>query len=319
MAVYTHVTDDEVAALLTSYGIGTLVSLKGITSGVENSNYLLTTDQDSYIFTIFEKRVNKNDLPFFLGLKEHLANRGVPCPLPVKTREGALLSSIQSKPCTIVSFLAGKSTHSIRNAHVKELGKHMAHLHLAAHDFKLKRENDLSIASWQSLYDSIKHRVDEILPALSQEIEAQLAALRKHWPINLPQGIIHGDLFPDNVFFKEKTLAGLIDFYFACNDTLMYDLAICLNAWCFEKGNDFNITKAQQLLSSYHAVRPMSSNEFNALPILASGAAMRFLLTRLYDWFHRDETAVVVPKDPLEYLYRLRFHQQVESYQGYVL
>lgn len=319
MAVYTTVCDSEIDMLLARYDIGRLRELKGIEAGVENSNYFLTTDKNRYVLTIYEKRVNVDDLPFYLELKKHLAARGVPCPVPIATKDGELLSQIKGRPCAIVSFVQGRDVGSIKNHHVEELGKHIAKMHLAGADFPMRRENNFSLASWLSLFEQVKDRADEVKPGLADEIARQLEYLKRSWPADLPDGIVHADLFPDNVFFNHQQLVGLIDFYFACNDALMYDLAICLNAWCFEKSNDFNVTKARLMLSSYNAVREISAAELEALPLLTSGAAMRFLLTRLYDWLNRSPSALVKPKNPLEYLHRLRFHQGVTSHKEYGL
>lgn len=319
MAVYTKVSDSQLSALLQEYDIGEATQLKAIEQGIENSNYFLTTDQGRYVLTIYETRVNYEDLPFYLNLMEHLADKNIPCPIPISTKTGKTLSKINGRPCAIISFLNGKSTRIIRNPHLEELGKNMAMMHIAASDFNMKRDNNFALKSWGSLFNSIKLQADEIKPGLAVEIENQLGHLSINWPSSLYSGIVHADLFPDNVFFEDGKLIGIIDFYFACNDYLMYDLAICLNAWCFENNNEFNITKAKLLLSAYNKVRKISEEELQALPILASGAAMRFLLTRLYDFFNPVAGALVQPKDPLEYLHKLRFHNAVKSHTEYGL
>lgn len=317
MAVYTKVSESELSKLLADYSIGNAVQLKEIEQGIENSNYFLTTDNGKYIFTIYEKRVNQAELPFYLNLMDYLSSKGIPCPVPIKTKSGSPLTTINGRPCAIVSFLNGKSTKNIRNEHLEQLGKNMAKMHIASSDFKMKRDNNFSLSSWGDLFNSIKSRADEIKTGLASEIEQQLGYLTVNWPSSLYSGIVHADLFPDNVFFDKGELVGIIDFYFACNDYLMYDLAICLNAWCFENNNEFNVTKARTLLSSYDQVRKISEEELDALPILASGAALRFLLTRAHDWLNPADGALVKPKNPLEYLQKLRFHNGIKSHKEY--
>ena len=323
MAVYTSVTTQEIEAFLANYSLGSLKELHGIAEGVENSNFLLVTTlagQDNrYILTIYEKRVNEADLPFFLGIKEQLSSRGVPCPLPLHGKNGDMIYHIHGKPAAIVSFLEGKGARSIRNPHVAGLGAAMAAMHLAAEGFALSRPNSLSVAGWRGLFSKFSDRADEILPGLSLMIENELSFLEKHWPVDLPSGVIHADLFPDNVFYEGEQLSGIIDFYFACNDMFAYDLAICMNAWCFERKSEFNITKAKLLLANYHRVRLLSAAELQALPLLCRGAALRFLLTRSYDWLNRSEGALVTPKDPMEYVKKLQFHQKVQRHEEYGL
>lgn len=319
MAVYTKISDLQLSELLDSYDIGRAIELKAIEQGIENSNYFLTTEQGKYVLTIYEKRVNQLELPFYLGLMDHLAHKNIPCPTPIKTKDGKNLASVNGRPCAIVSFIKGQSTGFIRNVHLEELGKNMAKMHIAASDFTMKRENNFALKDWGGLFNSVKERADELKKGLKNEIEDELGNLSVNWPSSLYSGIVHADLFPDNVFFEKDRLVGIIDFYFACNDYLMYDLAICLNAWCFENNNEFNVTKAKILLSSYNQVRKISEEELQALPILARGAAMRFLLTRLCDWFNRVEGALVKPKNPLEYLQKLRFHNGIKSHTEYGL
>ena len=319
MAVYTEVSDEELAEFVGEYDIGALVSFKGIAEGVENSNYILQTDKGSFILTLYEKRVAKADLPFFLGLMEHLASNGIACPTPLHARDGKALRELAGRPAAIVTFLAGMWPRRITAKHCAELGVALARLHLTGKSFPIKRANGLSVAGWRPLFDACRDRTHEIRGELAAEISSELDVLEKNWPKNLPEGVIHADLFPDNVFFLGEKLSGLIDFYFACNDFFAYDLAICLNAWCFEKDRSFNITKARQLLTRYRKFRAFSKDELAALPILARGAAMRFLLTRLYDWLYHPEGAMVRRKDPLEYRDKLRFHQQVTGPGAYGL
>ncbi len=319
MAVYTEVSGEEIEAFVAHYDIGRVVSFKGIAEGVENSNYLLQTERDVYILTLYEKRVRPADLPFFLGLTEHLAERGVPCPTPIRGRDGEALRALCGRPAAIVSFLKGIWPRRPTPRHCAALGEAMARMHLAGADYPMRRDNDLSPAGLQALFAACRDRADEVGPGLAAELAAELELVAAHWPDGLPRGIIHADLFPDNVFFLGEALSGLIDFYFACTDFFAYDLAICLNAWCFEADASFNITKARHMLSAYRKIRPFSAAELAALPLLARGAALRFLLTRLYDWLYHPDGALVRPKDPLDYLERLRFHRRAAGPGAYGL
>lgn len=313
MAVYTHVSADDIADFITDYSVGDVISLKGIAEGVENSNYLLSTSEDKFILTLYEKRVNSADLPFFLGLMEHLAGKGINCAVPVVDNHGAVLKELCGRPAALISFLDGLSVSSPNTQNCGELGASMAQMHLAVSDFNLSRPNDLSVEGWMNLVKKCEERANECYSGLENIIHQEIDYLEKHWPRNLPTGIIHADLFPDNVFFLNGKLSGLIDYYFACSDILVYDIAICLNSWCFEANNSFNIEKAASLIKSYNEVRPLSADEISALPILCRGAALRFLLTRLYDWLNRVDGALVETKDPIEYIEKLKFHQKIKS------
>jgi homoserine kinase type II len=319
MAVYTEVPDDALRAFVALYDIGEVTSFKGIAEGVENSNYLLRTDGGQHILTLYEKRVKAEDLPFFIGLMEHLATRGVTCPQPVRNRAGSALGELAGRPATIVTFLDGLWIRRPNIRHCGEVGEALARMHLAGADFPLKRPNALTLQSWPSLLQAATARVDEVAPHLCEESGAELSFLQTHWPKDLPMGVIHADLFNDNVFFLGEKLSGLIDFYFACNDALAYDLAICLSAWCFEPDNDFNVSKGRAMISAYERVRPLGEAEIDALPLLARGAALRFMLTRLVDWLNVPPGAKVAPKNPLEYRDKLRFHQRVRSAADYGL
>lgn len=319
MAVYTEIRNEELAAFVAAYDIGTVTSLKGIAEGVENSNFLLTTDRATYILTLYEKRVAEPDLPFFLGLMEHLAERGIACPQPLRSRDGRALHRLAGRPAAIVTFLEGMWPKRIHPFHCRELGAALAHLHLAGSDFPMRRGNDLSLAGWQQIFARCRADADRVMPGLSGAVAGELDLLAEAWPSDLPAGVIHADLFPDNVFFIGEALTGLIDFYFACTDVFAYDLAICLNAWCFEPDGAFNVTKARLMLASYRRVRPFSAAELAALPVLARGAALRFLLTRLFDWLNHPPGAFVKPKDPLEYWHKLRFHRCVAGPGAYGL
>ena len=317
MAVYTDVSADDLARFIARYDIGELLSYKGIAEGVENSNFLVHTSAGNFILTLYEKRVAEGDLPFFLGLMEHLAARGLNCPQPVKNREGGMLGVVAGRPAAIVTFLDGLWIRKPNAGHCAAVGEAMARLHLAGSDFNIKRPNALSVDSWRPLFEHAGPRGDSVRPGLCNEIVGELGLLEKNWPRDLPVGVIHADLFPDNVFFLGDKLSGLIDFYFACNDMLAYDVAICLNCWCFEPNHSYNVTKGRALLGGYNKVRALSAAEQAALPMLARGAAMRFLLTRLVDWLAVPEGALVRPKDPLEYFRKLRFHQSVKSANDY--
>ena len=317
MAVYTDVSADDLAEFLSRYDIGELLAYKGIAEGVENSNFLLHTGAGNVILTLYEKLVAEGDLPFFLALMEHLAARGITCPQPVKNRQGGVLGRIAGRPAAIVTFLDGVWIRRPNAGHCAAVGQALAGLHLAGADFPKKRANALSIESWRALYQHAEDRGDSVRPGLCAEIAKELDALDKSWPRDLPAGVIHADLFPDNVFFLGDELSGLIDFYFACTDTLAYDVAICLNAWCFEPDHSYNVTKGRALLKSYAKVRALSAAERAALPVLARGAAIRFLLTRLVDWLAVPDGALVKPKDPLEYFRKLRFHQSVKDVRDY--
>ena len=319
MAVYTDVSADDLARFIARYDIGELLSYKGIAEGVENSNFLVHTSAGNFILTLYEKRVAEADLPFFLGLMEHLAARGLTCPQPVKNKEGGMLGVVAGRPAAIVTFLDGLWIRKPNAGHCAAVGEAMARLHLAGADFPIKRPNALSVESWRPLFEHAGPRGDSVREGLCNEIVGELDVLEKSWPRDLPAGVIHADLFPDNVFFLGDKLSGLIDFYFACNDMFAYDVAICLNCWCFEPDYSFNVTKGRALLKGYEKVRPLSAAERAALPVLARGAAMRFLLTRLVDWLAVPEGALVKPKDPLEYRGKLRFHQSVKSASDYGL
>jgi homoserine kinase type II len=319
MAVYTDVPDDELRTFVAAFDLGEVVSCKGIAEGVENSNYLLGTARGTYILTLYERRVAPADLPFFLALMEHLARHGIPCPTPIHATDGAALRTLCGRPAAIVTFLNGMWPRRVEPRHCAALGGALARLHVAGQRFPMMRPNALGVAGWRPLLEACRSRAHEVRPGLADELGRELDALEAAWPAALPQGVIHGDLFPDNVFFRGDAVSGLIDFYFACTDFLAYDIAICLNAWCFEPDGSFNVTKARLLLASYRAARPLDQAEFAALPLLARGSALRFLLTRLYDLLNHPAGALVRPKDPLEYLQKLRFHRSVASPAAYGL
>ena len=319
MAVYTEVSDEDLRQFMTEYDLGEALSCKGIAEGIENSNYALTTTTGTYILTLYEKRVNPDDLPFFLGLMEHLAAAGVSCPTPIYGRDGEALRRLCGRPVAVVTFLAGMWPRRVASEHCADLGFALANLHLAGIDFVMTRANDLSLASWRPLLARSAACADEVKDGLAAELSAELAQLEADWPADLPSGVIHADLFPDNVLFHHGRLSGLIDFYFACTDAFAYDIAICINAWCFEADRSFNITKARRMLRAYREVRDFSEKELAALPLLARGSALRFLLTRLYDWPSTPDEALVTRKDPLEFYDKLRFHTSVAGPGDYGL
>ena len=319
MAVYTDVAAEDLADFLRGYDIGELTSYKGIAEGVENSNFLLHTSSGAYILTLYEKRVAVSDLPYFLSLMAHLAERGVRCPQPARNRQGAVYSQLAGRPAAIINFLEGVWPRRPSATHCSGVGEGLARMHQAGRDFPMFRKNPLSVEGWRPLFDMAAPRADEVQPGLRDFIAGELDYLAARWPADLPVGVIHADLFPDNVFFLGDKLSGLIDFPFSCNDILAYDVAICLNAWCFEPDHSFNVTKARALLGAYGRERKLSDAEQAALPLLARGSALRFLLTRLVDFLNVPPGALVKPKDPLEYVRKLRFHQSVVDVRDYGL
>jgi homoserine kinase type II len=308
MAVYTEVSDEALCAFLREYDIGELVAFRGIAEGVENSNFSLRTASGDFILTLYEKRVDPRDLPWFLGLMEHLAGRGITCPLPVHGRDGQALRRLCGRDAAITTFLPGVWPRRVRPEHCAPVGAALASLHVAGSDYVPTRENALGPTSWAPLLERCRNRADEVQPGLEGELDDALSRIVESWPRGLPRGHIHADLFPDNVFFLQRRLSGLIDFYFAATDLLAYDIAVCLNAWCFEPDYGFNVTKSRAMLRAYEATRALAGAERDALPVLCQGAAVRFLLTRLYDWLHTPPGALVTRKNPLDYLRRLRFH-----------
>lgn len=313
MAVYTEVADDELAHFVAGYGLGDVLSCKGIAEGVENTNYMVDTERGRYFLTLFEKRTKQEDLPFFLGLMQHLAQRGITCPLPVATRDGRVLGELAGRPAVLITFLEGVWHHKPTAGHCRSVGRALAGMHLAGRDFKMIRRNSLGLADWRPLFDRFATSADAIEPGMKDAIEGELDALERQWPVDLPQGVIHADLFADNVLFVGDRLSGLIDFYFACNEAFAYDVAICVNAWAFNDRHEFDPARCRALLEGYREVRPLSEAETAALPVLARGSALRFLLTRAFDWINTPAGAMVQRKAPGEYLAKLRFHQTVSD------
>ncbi|MEO0451415.1 MAG: homoserine kinase [Pseudomonadota bacterium] len=319
MAVYTSVSDDQLADFLAEYELGEAIAFKGIAEGVENSNYYLETTAGRFILTLFEKRANPEDLPYFIALKQHLAEHGFSCPLPVAGKDGSALRKLAGRPAVIITFLQGLSPRVPNAAQCKQLGIGLAGLHAAASTFSMVRRNDLGPEAWPQLWAGRAETADALQPGLSDKIAADLTAVEKGQSafISLPRGTIHADLFPDNAFFLGNTFTGAIDFYFACTDALVFDLAICLNAWAFEPDGAFNFSKGANLIAGYQSVRPLSEAEAVAFPLLCRGAALRFFLTRLVDWTDTPPDALVKPKDPLDYADRLRFHRTATRLSDY--
>ncbi len=309
MAVYTQVSDGELAQFVAGHGLGTLRSCKGIAEGVENTNYLVSTDRGRFVLTLYEKRVDPRDLPFYLGLMEHLAAKGIDCPLPVRDAAGQQIATLAGRPAAICTFLDGMSLKQPAVAHCERVGEILARMHLAGADYTLRRANTLGPAGWTPLYDRFRPRADEIQTGLGALIDEELRTLLPTWPSGLPAGVIHADLFPDNVFFLGDALSGVIDFYFACNDMLAYDIAVCLNAWCFAADGVFDLEKGRALIAGYDRVRPFTRGEALAMPLLARGAALRFLLTRAHDWLTTPADAIVKPHNPDDYVKRIRRHR----------
>jgi len=319
MAVYTTVTDDDLNQFLAEYDIGEATAFKGIAEGVENSNYYLETTTGRFILTLFEKRADPADLPYFIALKQHLAAKGFPCPLPVAARDGESLRTLAGRPAVIVTFLTGLSPRVPNARQCRELGAGLARLHMTAADFPMTRPNTLGPESWPELWKGREGEANALQNGLSTLVARDLQTLNKARGLwnSLPNGTVHADLFPDNAFFLGDSFSGAIDFYFACTDALAYDLAICLNAWAFEADGAFNFSKGANLISGYESIRPLQDDEKDAFPSLCLGAAMRFFLTRLVDWTDTPADALVKPKNPLDYAARLRFHRTATSISDY--
>jgi homoserine kinase type II len=320
MAVYTDISDDELDAFLAGFDLGRPIAFKGIAEGVSNSNFLLETDRGRFILTVYEARTKVDELPFFLNLLRWLADHGYPCAPPMPARDGALYKTVRGKPAAIVPFLPGMAVRRPTVAHCREAGRGLAWLHKAAEGFPQSRVNDLGQPAWAGMFEGHAADAEGLKPGLAKVIAADIDTFERLWPRGLPAGVVHADFFPDNVFFRDGRFAAAIDFYFACTDALAYDLAICLNAWCFEPDGSLNVTAARALVAGYEAERPLSAAEREALPIMAWGAAMRFFLTRLQDWGSTPPGALIKPHDPLEYERKLAVHRAAyASGEGLVL
>lgn len=317
MAVYTQISNEKIEALLPKLGIGELVTAEGITEGVENTNYLLKTSDGRYILTIIERRANPEELPFYIGYMEHLKRRGIPCPTVLRDTEGKNIFTLEGKPALVTEFLDGAWPREIQVYHCKAVGETLATMHRAGRDFQMKRKNSVALSAWQGLIQACADKADTVERGLYDFLTEELSYLQKNWPKYLPKGTVHADLFPDNVFFTKEKLTGVIDFYFSCTETLAYDLMLSVNPWCFDWKGDLDIAKSHAFLSSYHVARPLGKNELKALPFFGRAAAMRIIATRLYDWLHPVEGALVRAKDPMEHVKILRFHQKVRSLDDY--
>ena len=310
MAVYTKINKKQLEAFLEYYELGKLINYEEIREGVENSNYKIIMSTGFYILTIFEKRVDKKDLPFFIKLQKHLVEKKFICPKPISNKKGNYINQIKNKACVINTFLKGKKVDFITERHCQQLGKQLALFHINTFNFKLSRQNSLSQKHWINLFENLRNTKDTKYQKLFDIINLEINFLEKNWPKDLPSGIIHADVFQDNVFFNNNIFSGIIDFYFACNDYYAYELAICINAWCFNSNNELDSKKSNSILRAYQIHRKLLEIEKKALPVLARGAAMRFLLTRLNDHIYKQEKAFVKHKDPMEYLHILHFHQK---------
>jgi homoserine kinase type II len=319
MAVYTKLEHQEVRQFLEQYNINNFKDYKGITEGVENTNYLIKTLEQDYILTIYEKRVDENDLPFFIKLLSYLSENKFPCPKPIANKNNEKINRIKNKNAALVTFLNGQSKNKITSEECFEIGKITAQLHEITKKFDINRKNNLSIENWESIFEkTIKQKID-LDESIIKKTKNYLNFLKDKWPKNLPQGIIHADLFPDNIFFTNNKVSGIIDFYFACNDFFAYEIAICINSLCFDNNSTFNMTKAKNLIDGYTSIRTLSEDEKKYLPILSMGAAMRFFLTRLYDFYHTDNKADVKIKDPFEYLKKIEFHSTIKNFNEYFI
>ena len=319
MAVYTKLEHQEVRQFLEQYNINNFKDYKGITEGVENTNYLIKTSEQDYILTIYEKRVDENDLPFFIKLLSYLSENKFPCPKPIANKNNEKINRIKNKNAALVTFLNGQSKNKITCEECFEIGKITAQLHEITKKFDINRKNNLSIENWESIFEkTIKQKID-LDESIIKKTKNYLNFLKDKWPKNLPQGIIHADLFPDNIFFTNNKVSGIIDFYFACNDFFAYEIAICINSLCFDNNSTFNMTKAKNLIDGYTSIRTLSEDEKKYLPILSMGAAMRFFLTRLYDFYHTDNKADVKIKDPFEYLKKIEFHSTIKNFNEYFI
>jgi len=320
MAVYTKLNKSEIEEIISLYKLKNLESFAPIEEGIENTNYVIIANKKKYILTIFEKRVKEQDLPFFCELISLLNKSGFKCPLPLLNLENNPISTFKRKKLTILTFISGKSKENLSNENCEDIGKEAAKLHLLTSNFKIHRKNALSIESWRNMFENIKDKCIKIHKDLPNLIEANLKDIEKNWPSNLPSGIIHADLFKDNIIFENNKVSGIIDFTFSCNDFYALEIAICFNALCFDgvKSNlSFNVTKAKKFIDGYSSIRKLSDQERNSIKILSQGAALRFLLTRVFDAINTVEGALVKIKDPIEYLKRLEFHKNAKSYEDY--
>ena len=318
MGVFTHISEDDLNLFLKDYNLKEVQSIKGINEGIQNTNYKIRIDEKDFILTIYESINNNDDLDFFLSLMNFLSSKGIKCPTPIKNSSLNYIGNIKSKPAAILTFLEGESALDIKKDHTFEIGKVLAEMHLGTLDFPMKKINDLSISGWERLLIKNKDKINKLETNLFKKIENQIADIKYKWPKNLPSGVIHADLFPDNVLFKKGKVSGLIDFYFSCNDFFIYDLCICINAWCFDEENKFKKDYFKNLLEGYQTIRKLEEEEINAIPVLCHASSLRFLLTRIDNWNNKNDFDIVNYQDPLEFLKRLEFHELNENLGNYI-
>ena len=320
MAVYTKFQKENIEEILSNYAIGKLNSFKGIQEGIENTNYFLLVDNKKYILTIYEKRIKSEDLPFFSELMTSLNKASVRCPIPIVNKQKKSITDYNGKKLMIVTYLEGKAKKILTPQNCKSVGIEVAKMHEITKNFKIKRKNNLSINTWRKLFSSVKKECSKIHPDLPKLIESNLKDVEKNWPNDLPKGIIHADLFSDNIFFNNNEFSGLIDFYFSCEDFYAFEIAICFNALCFDgvpKNLSFNVTKAKNFIDGYNSIRKLTDDEKGNIKVLSQGAALRFLLTRVFDALNTVDGAIVKVKDPMEYLKRLEFHKNSKNFEDY--
>ena len=320
MAVYTKFSKENINSILSNYAIGKLESFKGIQEGIENTNYYLLVNNKKYILTVYEKRVKEEDLPFFSELMMNLNKSGFSCPVPIINKNNISITEFNNKKLMIVSFIEGKAKEVLSPDNCRSVGTEVAKMHKITKNFKIKRNNDLSILSWRKIFNSVKDNCNKIHKDLPKLIEINLLDVEKNWPSGLPEGIIHADLFNDNIFFKENKFSGVIDFYFSCNDFYAFEIAICFNALCFDGSQNnlsFNVTKAKNFIDGYNEIRKITDKEKKSIKVLSQGSALRFLLTRVFDTLNTVEGAIVEVKDPMEYLKRLEFHKNSKNFEDY--
>ena len=320
MAVYTKLNKENIEEILANYSIGQLKEFKGIEDGIENTNYFLLVNSKKYILTIYEKRIKAEDLPFFSELMTGLDKENFKCPVPIKNNNNKTISNYKNKNLMIVSFLEGKAKNILSPNNCESLGREVARMHLITKNFKIQRQNSLSVGSWRTIFEQVKDKCIDIHKDLPKLIEANLADVEKNWPKNLPGGIIHADLFSDNIFFKDDKFNGIIDFYFSCNDFYALEIAICFNALCFDGSKDnlsFNVTKAKSFMNGYNQLKKLNDSEKQSIKVMSQGSALRFLLTRVFDSINTVEGAIVKVKDPMEYLVRLEFHKNSKNFEDY--
>ncbi len=320
MAVYTKISKNDISLINKKFNIENFKSFKGIKQGIENTNYLLKSKNSKFILTIFEKRVLKREIPFFINLMDRLSSLGVNCPKPLKNKKGKFLINIQNKTACIVSFLKGKDKKNLTNRNCYEVGRLIAQIHMYTKKIKLSRVNSMGIKKLKPLVNKITLKSGEF-KNLKKFLKINLHNINKNWPKQLPSGIIHGDLFIDNIFFKDNKISGIIDFYFAANDYFMYEIAICVNALCFDQVNSkfyLNKKKVKNLIKGYEKIKKLSNKEKNSLNILCRGAALRYYLTRLYDYTNTPKKALIKIKNPKEYYQKLVTHNKLKTYKDYL-